>query len=54
MIVLRIAGLATLLGIGSAGIVWFGWGVMANMLAVRAAKALPEGEPGKESAETRG
>jgi hypothetical protein len=31
----RVAGLAILLGCAAAGLVWFGWGFVANVLATR-------------------
>ncbi len=42
MTMLRVLGLSILIGCAAAMLVWFGWGLIANLRAMRPAPAEPE------------
>lgn len=53
MTFLRIAGIALMLACAAGGIVWFGWGVVANLAAGRGSGSNKSAETVQESAPKR-
>lgn len=48
MTLVRMLGLSVLMGTAAAGFVWFGWGLIENLMTVRRTRN-PKGSPDEEA-----
>lgn len=54
MTLMRIAGLSILLGAAAAALIWFGWGLVENLLALRRASQTASQEEDADNAGNSG